>query len=131
MQDPTNGRTSTGKAPADATPAADDADFGPPFAPKSFGGAFVWAKADGYVATLLRLRAGKHVPVSTRERKDMHLMLLGGRAVLEVVSDEGTDRVELLPAAPVAIHPGRRHRVLALTEAELLTVYTPDPTPED
>ncbi len=111
---------------ADAPP---DPDFGPPFAAKSFGGAFVWARSEHYVATVLRLRAGKHVPVSTRNRKDMVLMLTGGRAVLEVTTDEGTDRVELLPAAPVAIRPDREHRVLAMTEVELFTVFVPDPPP--
>ncbi|RMG99117.1 MAG: hypothetical protein D6705_04135 [Deltaproteobacteria bacterium] len=112
-----------------AADAAETDEFGPPFEPKSFGGAFVWARSDSFVATMLRLRAGKQVPVATRGRKDMHIMLTGGRAVLEVIDEDGVDRVELLPAAPVPVPDGRRYRVLALTEVELLTVYAPAPPP--
>ncbi len=107
--------------------ADDDAetdDFGPPFTPKTFGGAFVWAKGEGFVTTVLRIKEGKSVPVATQNRRDMHVMLTGGRAVLEV--DDGTevDRVELMPAGPLHIDPAHRYRLIAMTEVEIFTVYT-------
>jgi hypothetical protein len=112
---------------ADATdPDAEDVpdDFGPPFIPKTFGGAFVWAKGEGFVTTVLRIKEGKSVPVATQNRRDMHVMLTGGRAVLEV--DDGTevDRVELMPAGPLLIDPANRYRLIAMTEVEIFTVYT-------
>jgi len=126
-------------APATPAPAADAAvaddsgepdagaevdDFGPPFVPKTFGGAFVWAKGDGFVTTVLRIKEGKSVPVATQNRRDMHVMLTGGRAVLEV--DDGTeiDRVELMPAGPLLIDPANRYRLIAMTEVEIFTVYS-------
>ncbi len=107
----------------DAEPEIDD--FGPPFIPKTFGGAFVWAKGEGFVTTVLRIKEGKSVPVATQNRRDMHVMLTGGRAVLEV--DDGTevDRVELMPAGPLLIDPANRYRLIAMTEVEIFTVYSP------
>lgn len=102
----------------------EDADFGPPFEARSFGGEFVWADASAYTCKILRVRAGEKVLVSTRGRKDMVVMLTGGRAVLEVIEGESTDRVEMLPAAPIHVHPDREHRLVALTEVEMFTVYT-------
>jgi len=103
----------------------EDSDFGPPFAAKSFGAAFVWARGDQYVATVLRVKEGENVVVSTQNRKDMHVMLTGGRGILEVHDGTELDRVELLPAAPVFIDPGRSYRLVAMTEVELFTVYSP------
>ncbi len=106
---------------------ADDAggDFGPPFDARSFGGEFVWAKGEHFTCKILRVRAGEKVLVSTRNRRDMSVMLTGGRAVLEVLEGDEIDRVEMLPAAPIAIHPDREHRLVAMTEVEMFTVYSP------
>jgi hypothetical protein len=100
-------------------------DYGEPFETRSFGGEFVWALGDAFTCKILRVRAGEKVLVSTRGRKDMTVMLTGGRAVLEVIEGEDVDRVEMLPAAPVSIHPDREHRLVAMTEVEMFTVYSP------
>ena len=102
-----------------------ESDFGPPFAPKSFGGAFVWARGESYTATVLRVKEGENVVVATTGRRDMVVMLTGGRGVLEVNDGHEVDRVELMPAAPVTISPDRTYRLLAVTEVELFTVYSP------
>jgi hypothetical protein len=100
-------------------------DFGPPFTPKTFGAAFVWAKAPGYTSTVLRVREGGNVIVSTQGRRDMIVMLTGGRAVLEVIIGTDVDHVELMPGAPVSIAADRQYRLIAQTEVELFTVYSP------
>lgn len=102
-----------------------DADFGPPFSPKTFGGSFVWARGASYTSTVLRVKEGENVIVSTHGRRDMVVMLTGGRGVLEVHDGHEVDRVELLPAAPVTISPDCSYRLLAMTEVELFTVYSP------
>jgi mannose-6-phosphate isomerase-like protein (cupin superfamily) len=112
--------------PPEVVPDEDaDSDFAPPFVPKTFGGAFMWAKGEQFVATVLRIKEGKSVPVATQNRRDMHVMLTGGRAVLEIDTGDDVDRVELLPAISVYIEPGRHYRLIAVTEVELFTVYTP------
>lgn len=100
-------------------------DYGEPFEPRSFGGEFVWAEGQTFTCKILRVRAGEKVLVSTRGRKDMTVMLTGGRAVLEVIEGEDVDRVEMLPAAPIQVHPDREHRLVAMTEVEMFTVYSP------
>lgn len=100
-------------------------DYGEPFEPRSFGGEFVWAEGEAFTCKILRVRAGEKVLVSTRGRKDMTVMLTGGRAILEVIEGDEVDRVEMLPAAPIQIHPDREHRLVAMTEVEMFTVYSP------
>ncbi len=113
------------EAPTTTESAPDDSDFGPPFSPKTFGGAFVWAKGDAYTCTVLRVKEGENVVVSTQGRRDMVVMLTGGRGILEVNDGQDVDRVELLPAAPVSISSDRAYRLLAVTEVELFTVFSP------
>ena len=96
-----------------------------PFEARSFGGEFVWAEAPGYSAKILRVRPGEKVVVSTKGRKDMIAMLTGGRAVLEIHADGDVDRVELMPAGPVPILPDRDYRLVAMTEVELFTIFSP------
>ena len=98
-----------------------------PFSQRTFGGAFVWARAAGFTCTVLRIMERENVVISTRNRRDMIVMLTGGRAVLEVKDGNDVDRVELMPASPVPIEPDKAYRLLALTEVELFTVYTPLP----
>jgi hypothetical protein len=100
-------------------------DYGEPFEGRSFGGEFVWAEGDAFTCKILRVRAGEKVLVSTRGRKDMTVMLTGGRAILEVLEGDEVDRVEMLPAAPIQVHPDREHRLVAITEVEMFTVYSP------
>ncbi len=100
-------------------------DYGEPFEARSFGGEFVWAEGERFTCKILRVRAGEKVLVSTRGRKDMTVMLTGGRAVLEVLEGDDIDRVEMLPAAPIQVHPDREHRLVAMTEVEMFTVYSP------
>lgn len=103
----------------------EDSDYAAPFDGKSFGGQFVWASKPGYEAKILRVRAGEKVIVSTRNRKDMVVMLTGGRGLLEVIENGETDKFELEPAAPTDIRPGPDYRLVALTEVELFTVHSP------
>lgn len=103
---------------------ASDEDYGPPFESRSFGGELVWAEAPGYTAKILRVRPGEVVIVSTKGRRDMVIMLAGGRAALEIREGDNVDRVELLPMVPLAIEAGRDYRLNALTDVELLTIFT-------
>jgi hypothetical protein len=116
-------QTEGSDAQADALVDIDD-DYGPPFEGRSFGGEFVWADAPGFTAKILRVRPGEIVIVSTRGRTDMVAMLTGGRAALEIRDGDNIDRVELMPAGPVKIEPGPDYRLIALTDVELMTIYS-------
>lgn len=111
----------------DSSESGVESDYGPPFAAKTFGGAFVWARGEHFVATVLRVKEGENVVVSTAKRRDMTVMATGGRAVLEVHEGDDVDHVELVPANAIRIDPAKNYRLLALTEVELFTVYEPLP----
>lgn len=107
---------------------ADD-DYGPPFERRSFGGEFVWGQAPGYTAKVLRVRAGEVVAISTKGRRDMVVMLTGGRGLLETRADENIDRVELMPATPIQVAEGEvAYRLVAMTDVEMFTIYSVKPT---
>jgi hypothetical protein len=119
-------------APPDP-PRVDDAqsqpdpqdEYGPPFEARSFGGQYVWAEADQYTAKILRVRAGEKVVISTQGRKDMVVMLTGGRGVLEILRGKEVSREELAPATPVAIDHEQEFRLVAMTDVELFTIHSP------
>ncbi len=113
-----------GAAPEGDPSAPPDADYGFPFTAKTFGGAFVWARSPSYNATILRIREGQNVVVSTHARKDMVLMLTGGRAVLEVTQGGEVTRDELALTTPTPIGDEASHRLIALTEVEIMTIYS-------
>jgi hypothetical protein len=101
-----------------------EADYGPPFERRSFGGELVWATGAGFTAKLLRIRANGNVAISTDGRVDLTIMLTGGRGVLEIRRQHDVELRELEPAVPFRPDPAFGHRLLALTEVELLTVYS-------
>ena len=110
----------------DSEVADGDDDYGPPFEARSFGGEFVWAQAPGFTAKVLRVRAGQTVAISTKDRRDMVVMLTGGRALLETRDDANVDRVEMLPATAVPILEGELvYRLVAMTDVEMFTIYAP------
>lgn len=109
---------------ADPSPAA-SALLSPEFTPRSFGGEMLWAQGQGFEAKILRVRAGEKVRVSARDRRDMHIMLSGGRACLKRIPEQDAEAVELLPAQAVRIEANQEYRLIAMTDAELLSVYSP------
>lgn len=111
---------------ADGEANPKDDDYGPPFEARSFGGEFVWAQAPGFTAKVLRVRAGENVAISTKGRRDMFVMLTGGRALLETRNEGNVDRIEMLPATSVPILEGElAYRLVAMTDVEMFTIYAP------
>ncbi len=95
-----------------------DDDYGP----RSSGAASA-ASSCGRRARATRRRCSacaraRSVAISTKGRRDMTVMLTGGRALLETrAEDSVTDRVELLPATPMAIAEGEHaYRLVAVTD---------------
>lgn len=113
---------------ADPSPAASEL-LSSEFSARSFGGDMVWAQGEGFVAKILRVRAGEKVRVTGKSRKDMHIMLSGGRASLESNDASPGEPKELLPGHPVSIARDSEYRLIAMTDAELLSIYTPVAAP--
>ena len=96
---------------------------------KPWGGEEIFAETDRYVGKILTVRQGHSLSLQYHERKDETMRLLSGRCEFHVGSEPGSrelETLELEPGATIHIRPGVLHRVVALTDAEILEVSTPD-----
>lgn len=109
---------------ADPSPAASEL-LSCEFNSRSFGGEMVWAHGEAFVAKILRVRAGEKVRVTGKDRKDMHIMLSGGRACLQDSQKGASEPKELLAGQSVRIGPDQEYRLIAMTDTELLSIYSP------
>ena len=96
---------------------------------KPWGSEEIFAETDRYVGKILTVRRGHALSLQYHERKDETMRLLSGRCEFHVGSEPGSRELktlELEPGATIHIRPGVLHRVVALTDVEILEVSTPD-----
>ncbi len=92
---------------------------------KPWGHEFVWAETDRYVGKILHVRAGCRLSLQYHKVKDETMLLQSGEIEL-LLEDENGDLVarRLRPGVSVHIPPGRRHRLTAITDADVIEVST-------
>ncbi|HME92086.1 MAG TPA: cupin domain-containing protein, partial [Myxococcaceae bacterium] len=93
---------------------------------KPWGYELIWAKTDRYVGKLLHIRKGHKLSLQYHERKDESMYLITGRLVLVVDEGKGLVEVEMKPGDSRHIQPLTRHRMIAVTDCELVEVSTPE-----
>jgi mannose-6-phosphate isomerase-like protein (cupin superfamily) len=96
---------------------------------KPWGSEEIFAETDRYVGKILTVRQGHSLSLQYHERKDETMRLLSGRCEFHLGRGPGSRELETLvlePGATIHIRPGVLHRVVALTDAEILEVSTPD-----
>lgn len=94
---------------------------------KPWGHELIWARTERYVGKILHIRAGEALSLQYHQVKDETLYLLRGALRLEVGDDERTlETLELAPGDTIHIWPGRRHRMTAQTDCDVLEVSTPE-----
>ena len=92
---------------------------------KPWGHELIWAKTDRYVGKILHIKAGEALSLQYHRVKDETIMLLSGRMQLVYFTEGEEPRSrELGPREPVHITPGLRHRMIALTDVDVLEVST-------
>jgi len=106
-------------------------DGGAPFrgrrVDKPWGFELVWAHTDRYVGKILHIDAGHALSLQYHRHKDETLYLLQGALELEVGDgDEALETLRLEPGDSIRMWPGRRHRLTASTDCEVLEVSTPE-----
>jgi mannose-6-phosphate isomerase len=106
-------------------------DGGAPFrgrrVDKPWGFELVWAHTDRYVGKILHIDAGHALSLQYHRHKDETLYLLQGALELEVgEGDEALETLRLEPGDSIRMWPGRRHRLTASTDCEVLEVSTPE-----
>lgn len=110
--------------------------FGPPAGtsanpalriPKPWGYELRWAWSRHYAAKILHLRAGHRLSLQYHRVKEESLLVLCGRLTLELEGPAGSMlHVQAAPGQAFHIAPGRKHRLAALEDSDVLEVSTPE-----
>lgn len=94
---------------------------------KPWGHELIWAETPRYVGKILHIKQGEQLSLQYHRQKDETIMVLSGRLRFEHAEDgEPLSAVELKPLEPIHIHPGLRHRMVAITDAQIVEVSTPE-----
>ncbi|HKJ01776.1 MAG TPA: cupin domain-containing protein [Longimicrobiales bacterium] len=93
---------------------------------KPWGHELIWAETDLYVGKILHVNAGEALSVQMHEVKDETLFLLSGEIELWVgPSPEELVDVRLGPGESFRVVPRTVHRIVAITDADVLEASTP------
>ena len=94
---------------------------------KPWGYELRWAITDRYLGKLLHIRGGHALSMQYHVQKDESILLVSGSLDLVLEDDRG-DLVthRLLPGMSARILPGRRHRFVAVEDAELFEASSPE-----
>ena len=95
---------------------------------KPWGWEIHWTPADRpYVGKVLHVTAGKRLSLQLHDEKLESWFLMAGRA--QVVWDDGTGAMvetELQPGLGYSCAIGQRHRLVGITDCDILEVSTPE-----
>lgn len=94
---------------------------------KPWGHEEIWAESEKYVGKILFIRAGERLSLQHHEVKDETIRILSGTMNLELADEDDVLHVHRFESGMAArILPGRRHRMHAVTDVELVEVSTPE-----
>jgi mannose-6-phosphate isomerase len=93
---------------------------------KPWGHELWWARTERYVGKLLHVKAGHKLSLQYHEKKDETIHLWSGE--LQLVLDEGEGLVEhvMRPGESYHVKPLTKHRMVAITDCDILEVSTPE-----
>ncbi len=92
---------------------------------KPWGHEVIWADAPGYVGKLLHVKAGHALSLQYHKVKDETVYVLAGTMTMELEDERGEmQSFRLEPGAARRILPGRRHRMTAETDVDILEAST-------
>lgn len=92
---------------------------------KPWGHELIWAETDEYVGKILHVKAGHSLSLQYHERKDETIHVLHGalRFLAGPAADQLAD-IELAEGDSFRIMPGTVHRMIAVTDIDLLEAST-------
>ena len=94
---------------------------------KPWGHELIWARTDRYVGKILHVRAGHALSLQYHERKDETIHLLRGRMKFIVgTSPDRLEEIELVEGQSFHVTPGTIHRMVAITDVDMLEASTPE-----
>jgi quercetin dioxygenase-like cupin family protein len=94
---------------------------------KPWGYELWWAQTDRYVGKLLHVKAGHRLSLQYHLKKDETIHLWSGDLTLVLDEDgRGLEEHRLRPGESYHVKPGTKHRMIAVTDCDILEVSTPE-----
>ncbi len=93
---------------------------------KPWGYELIWAHAERYVGKILHITAGHALSLQYHRQKDETIHLLSGSMRFDYDCGEGRREIELRAGESVRIRPGMVHRMIALSDCDVLEASTPE-----
>jgi quercetin dioxygenase-like cupin family protein len=94
---------------------------------KPWGHELWWAQTDRYVGKLLHVKAGHQLSLQYHVKKDEMIHLWSGELKLFLDEDgQGLQEHAMKPGESYHIEPGTKHRMIAVTDCDILEASTPE-----
>ncbi|MFZ5469653.1 MAG: cupin domain-containing protein [Myxococcota bacterium] len=93
---------------------------------KPWGHELIWAHTERYVGKLLHIKQGHKLSLQYHQRKDETIHVQSGRLLFVVDEGGGLTERELAAGESYHIKPFTQHRMVALTDCDILEVSTPE-----
>ena len=94
---------------------------------KPWGHEIIWAHTDRYVGKILHVKAGHALSLQYHERKDETIHLLTGEMKFYAgPSPEALKEITLKAGESFHVTTGTVHRMVAVTDVDILEASTPD-----
>jgi quercetin dioxygenase-like cupin family protein len=93
---------------------------------KPWGHELVWAETDRYVGKILHIRAGQRLSRQYHRVKDETLLVQAGEMELELGPSAGAETRRMKPGDVFHVTPGTIHRMIGVTDVDVLEVSTPE-----
>lgn len=98
------------------------------FINKPWGHEIVWASTDLYLGKILHINAGHMISLHHHDQKDETLYVYKGKVDVLIEDNDGNMRSHIYnESSTIHIPVGIKHRIIAVTDAELLEVAAPFP----
>jgi quercetin dioxygenase-like cupin family protein len=93
---------------------------------KPWGHELIWAETDQYVGKVLHIKAGEALSIQYHRVKDETIHLLSGEMhFFAGPSEEEIERVDLSRGESFRVRPGTVHRMVAVSDCDVLEASTP------
>lgn len=128
MSDPARASTpstATESTSPDTTPASQPGSA-PVRVEKPWGHELIWAHTEKYVGKILHVKAGEKLSLQYHRVKDETIHVLTGELRFVVEEDGSLVEHVMQPGTSYRIRPLTRHRMIAITDCDILEASTPE-----
>jgi mannose-6-phosphate isomerase len=93
---------------------------------KPWGYELIWAHTERYVGKLLHVKQGHKLSYQYHQKKDETIHLQSGELLFVVDEGSGPEEKKMKPGESYHIKPLTKHRMVAITDCDILEVSTPE-----